>query len=319
MSYLCHARAARCLPGAAPKRDGTPATPRTWGGRASRFLRCLLPLRTRHWGFSRRRATILRDDFPRPGHAVLLHCRRMGNRYYVEGPARAAGVNDLFARIAPRYDRINDLQSFGLHRAWKRQLVRLAEPTPGRRALDLCCGTGDVAFALAAAGADVVGLDFSEPMLAVARRRQQEQASRAGQGAVNFQQGDALALPFPDDAFDVVTISYGLRNLADLDGGLKEMLRVLRPGGRVLVLDFGKPDQPAWRALYFGYLRRLVPLFGRWFCGDAATHAYILESLRKYPGQRGVEERMRALGFTGTRIINLLGGVMSINVGCKSA
>jgi demethylmenaquinone methyltransferase/2-methoxy-6-polyprenyl-1,4-benzoquinol methylase len=239
----------------------------------------------------------------------------MGNRYYVEGPARAAGVRDLFARIAPRYDRINDLQSFGLHRVWKDRLVRLAEPAPGRRALDLCCGTGDVAFALAAAGADVVGLDFSEPMLAVARRRQPEQASRAGAGPVKFLQGDALALPFPDATFDVVTISYGLRNLADLDGGLREMLRVLRPGGRALVLDFGKPDHALWRALYFAYLRRVVPLFGRWFCGDAATHAYILESLQKYPGQRGVEERMRATGFVETRIVNLLGGVMSINVG----
>jgi demethylmenaquinone methyltransferase/2-methoxy-6-polyprenyl-1,4-benzoquinol methylase len=239
----------------------------------------------------------------------------MGTRYYVEGPARAAGVRDLFARIAPRYDRINDLQSFGLHRAWKRRLVRLAEPAPGRHALDLCCGTGDVAFALAAAGADVVGLDFSEPMLAVARRRQQEQAPRTSTGPVKFLQGDALALPFPDATFDAVTISYGLRNLADLDGGLREMLRVLRPGGRALVLDFGKPDHALWRALYFAYLRRVVPLFGRWFCGDAATHAYILESLEKYPGPRGVEQRMRAAGFVETRIVNLLGGVMSINVG----
>jgi demethylmenaquinone methyltransferase/2-methoxy-6-polyprenyl-1,4-benzoquinol methylase len=239
----------------------------------------------------------------------------MGTRYYVEGPARAAGVRDLFARIAPRYDRINDLQSFGLHRAWKRRLVRFAGPAPGRHALDLCCGTGDVAFALAAAGADVVGLDFSEPMLAVARRRQQEQAPRTSTGPVKFLQGDALALPFPDATFDAVTISYGLRNLADLDGGLREMLRVLRPGGRALVLDFGKPDHALWRALYFAYLRRVVPLFGRWFCGDAATHAYILESLEKYPGQRGVEERMRATGFVETCIVNLLGGVMSINVG----
>ena len=238
----------------------------------------------------------------------------MGNRFYAEGEARAAKVNDLFARIAPRYDLINDLQSFGLHRLWKRKLLRLADPAPGKRALDLCCGTGDVAFALARAGCDVTGLDFSAEMLAVAERREIA-AGKLEIGNCRFLRGDAQELPMADGSFDIVTISYGLRNLADLDRGLAEMKRVLKPGGRALVLDFGKPDNAAWRALYFGYLRWFVPLFGRLFCGDAATHAYILESLHRYPGQRGVEERMRAAGFINTRIVNLLGGVMSINVG----
>lgn len=240
----------------------------------------------------------------------------MANRFYAEGEARAAKVNDLFAQIAPRYDLINDLQSFGLHRRWKRKLVRLAEPAPGKRALDLCCGTGDVAFALARAGCEVMGLDFSAEMLAVAERR------AGGDGkwplaSCKFIRGDAQNLPMADGSFDIVTISYGLRNLADLDRGLAEMKRVLKPGGRALVLDFGKPDNAAWRACYFGYLRWFVPLFGRLFCGDSATHAYILESLLRYPGQRGVDERMRAAGFVETRIVNLLGGVMSINVGRK--
>lgn len=238
----------------------------------------------------------------------------MANKFYEAGAARAERVNDLFAAVAPRYDLINDLQSFGLHRWWKRRLVRLAEVEPGCRALDLCCGTGDVAFALARAGAEVTGLDFSEPMLTVARRRSAEGNAK---NRPEFMQGDAMSLPFPDASFDVVTVSYGLRNLSDWRRGLAEMFRVAKPGGRVLVLDFGKPDDPWLRAGYFAYLRRCVPVFGRLFCGDADTHAYILESLHYYPAQRGVEAGMWALDARAVRVVNLLGGVMSINVGVK--
>jgi len=250
----------------------------------------------------------------------------MPNKYYEPGEQRAAKVHDLFAAIAPRYDLINDLQSFGLHRLWKRRLLRLARPKPGERALDLCCGTGDVAFALAGKGAEVVGLDFSEPMLEVARRRCEDGMTLArGDGLVPhsalrvpcFLRSDAQNIPFSDDSFDIVTVSYGLRNLASWETGLREMLRVTRAGGRLLVLDFGKPDNAVWRALYFGYLRACVPLFGRAFCGDAQTHAYILESLRDYPAQHGVAAKMREVGCREVRIVPLLGGVMTINYGVK--
>jgi demethylmenaquinone methyltransferase/2-methoxy-6-polyprenyl-1,4-benzoquinol methylase len=243
----------------------------------------------------------------------------MPNKYYEPGEQRAAKVNDLFAAIAPRYDLINDLQSFGLHRLWKRRLVKLAAVGSGDRALDLCCGTGDVALALAEQGAEVVGLDFSEPMLAVARRRggQGSGDERRASGSPRFLRGDAQSIPFPDGSFDAVTVSYGLRNLASWKLGLSEMMRVARPGGRLLVLDFGKPDNAAWRALYFGYLRTCVPLFGKAFCGDAQTHAYILESLRHYPAQHGVAATMRELGCSDVRIIPLLGGMMTINHGVK--
>ncbi len=240
----------------------------------------------------------------------------MASKFYVEGDARAARVEDLFATIAPRYDLINDLQSFGLHRLWKCRLIRLAGIRPGELALDVCCGTGDVAFALAAAGATVTGFDFSEPMLAVARNR--ARAVAPGASPV-FQQGDALNLPFADASFDVVTISYGLRNLADFDRGVRELARVLRPGGRLLVLDFGKPDNALWRWGYFQYLRWLVPIFGRLFCGDGDTHGYILESLKKYPAQRGVDVKLAELGWTERRVVNLLGGVMGINYGRRAA
>ena len=252
----------------------------------------------------------------------------MADKFYNPCEPRAAKVNDLFAAIARRYDLINDLQSFGLHRAWKRRLVRMAKVHPGERALDLCCGTGDIAFALAQQGASVVGLDFSEPMLAVAesRRLKLERRGRTpGTGQIDrkagnpqFVRGDAQRIPFPDNAFDIVTVGYGLRNLADWEAGLREMQRVAKPGGRLLVLDFGKPGNAFGRGIYFGYLKFCVPVMGWIFCGNAAAYAYILESLAPYPAQRGVAEKMRVLGLNPVKIINLLGGTMSIHYGEKS-
>ncbi|HEX4646097.1 MAG TPA: ubiquinone/menaquinone biosynthesis methyltransferase, partial [Verrucomicrobiae bacterium] len=232
---------------------------------------------------------------------------------------RAARVGDLFAAVAPRYDLINDLQSFGLHRYWKRQLTAMARPESGARALDLCCGTGDVTFALARHGVEAIGLDFSEPMLAVAESRLKVQGSKSNAGSAQFLQGNALKTPFPDDSFDIVTVSYGLRNLAGWEDGLREMQRVAKPGGRLLVLDFGKPDNGVWRGIYFGYLKRFVPLLGRVFCGDPETHGYILESLLHYPAQRGVEARMRELQLERVQVVNLMGGIMSINYGEKKS
>ncbi len=244
----------------------------------------------------------------------MIRCGRMSNSYYEAGERRGERVNDLFATIAPRYDLINDLQSLGLHRGWKRRLVKLAAPGAGRRALDLCCGTGDVAFAMAGLGSATTGLDFSEPMLAVARRR----AAGSPAGATpEFLQGDAQAIPFPDGTFDIVTISYGLRNLASWERGLSEMWRVARSGARLLVLDFGKPENRLWRTVYFAYLRFIVPVFGWLFCGDSATHGYILESLKHYPAQHGVAARMREMGCRDVRIIPLMGGMMTINHGIK--
>lgn len=250
------------------------------------------------------------------GRDRALISLRMVNKYYAPDEQRAAKVGDLFATIAPRYDFINDLQSFGLHRLWKRRLVQLAAPAPGQRALDLCCGTGDVAFALARRGVEVTGLDFSEAMLRVARKRAEANPKSERQNP-NFQSGDAQEIPFPDASFDIVTMSYGLRNLASWQVGLAEMRRVAKRNGRVLVLDFGKPDNPVWRALYFGHLRVCVPMFGRIFCGDRQTYGYILESLRHYPAQHGVAAAMRELGIGEVRIVPLLGGVMTINCGVK--
>ena len=242
----------------------------------------------------------------------------MSNAYYQSGDQRAAKVNDLFARIARRYDFLNDLQSFGLHRKWKRRVVDLAGVTPGTHALDLCCGTGDITFALAQRGATATGLDFSQKMLAVATERQGQNPPSAARNP-QFIRGDAQQLPFPDHAFDVVTVGYGLRNLTNWERGVEEMFRVARPGARIIVLDFGKPPNALWRAVYFTHLRLSVPLIGLLFCGNAQAYAYILESLKHYPAQLAVAEKMRALKLKNVRVINLLGGAMAINYGEKLA
>jgi demethylmenaquinone methyltransferase/2-methoxy-6-polyprenyl-1,4-benzoquinol methylase len=241
----------------------------------------------------------------------------MANQFYQPGEQRAAKVNDLFAAIAPRYDLINDLQSFGLHRHWKRRLVNLAAVRSGDAALDLCCGTGDIAFALARQGAVVTGLDFNTQMLQVAETRL-VQSAKTDTEKLTFLQGDAQQLPFPDNAFDLVTVGYGLRNLTSWERGVSEMARVAKPGGRIIALEFGKPDNALWRACYFGYLRIFVPLLGLIICRNAGAYAYILESLKHYPAQRGVAEKMCSLGLVNIQIHNIFGGAMSINYAEKS-
>ena len=240
----------------------------------------------------------------------------MSNEFYAAGEQRAAKVNDLFARIARRYDFLNDLQSFGMHRGWKRHVVRLAQIKPGDRALDLCCGTGDISFALAKDGAQTTGLDFSPQMLEVAAQRQGNAKSQIQN--LKFIQGDAQQLPFEENEFEVVTVGYGLRNLTSWERGIDEMHRVAKPGARLIVLDFGKPPNPLWRALYFTHLQLSVPLIGLLFCGNASAYAYILESLKHYPAQLAVADKMRALKMKDVRVINLLGGAMAINYGEKA-
>ena len=239
------------------------------------------------------------------------------NRYYAPGEERAEKVHLLFARIARRYDRINDLMSWGLHRRWKRHLASLASPAPGGKALDLCCGTGDVARILSSSAVggwiEVVGVDFTDEMLEIARR-----ITPAGL-KVGYRQGDAQALPFPDGCFDTVTCAYGLRNLSDLDRGLREAWRVLRPGGRLSSLEFGRPSNPVLNALYFAYLMVALPAFGLLFFGDPQTYGYIFASVSRFPGQRELAERMRGAGFPSVEVFDLMGGAMGICVARKPA
>ena len=237
----------------------------------------------------------------------------MVNKYLSYDSQRAPKVREMFSRLAERYDLINDVMSFGLHRRWKRRTVALAMDGKKRsvRWLDLCCGTGDIGFLAVKRGAGpVVGADFTLPMLAVARRRQLAEG-----GESVFVQADALRLPFPDGTFDVITDGYGLRNLAVPEAGLVEMRRVLAPGGRVVILDFGKPENPLAASLYSAFLHTMMPAVGLLFHGDADTYLYIPASLERYPAQRGVTELMRRAGFAKARYENRLLGTMGINIG----
>jgi demethylmenaquinone methyltransferase/2-methoxy-6-polyprenyl-1,4-benzoquinol methylase len=240
----------------------------------------------------------------------------VSNIFCAPGEPRAAKVNDLFAAIARRYDLLNDLQSFGLHRRWKRRVIELAAVQPGNRALDLCCGTGDLALALARRGAEVTGIDFSPAMLEIAEARRRKNF-KFQISNFKFMAGDALQIPFPDASFDIVTVGYGLRNLTSWEKGLAEMHRVAKPGARLVVLDFGKPANALWRGIYFAHLKCAVPLLGWMFCGNADAYAYIFESLKQYPAQPAVAAKMRELKLVNVRVINFLGGAMAINYGEK--
>lgn len=238
----------------------------------------------------------------------------MENIYYQPGPHRAERVQTLFSQIARRYDLINDVQSMGLHRLWKRRCIRIARARPGDRVLDLCCGTGDLAirFRRDEPNIDVIGVDFNASML-----RQAKQKTRAI--GVPLARADALNLPFPDSVFDVVTVGFGLRNLASVDRGLLEILRVTRPGGRIVVLDFGRPENRAWRRCYLAYLSVAVPLFGKVFCGNARAYAYILASLRDFPAQTGIDRILKRIGAGETGVVQFAGGAMAINHATKPA
>ncbi len=239
----------------------------------------------------------------------------MTNKFYSPDSSRADKVHDLFIKIARRYDFLNDLMSIGMHRLWKRRTINRAlsgKQNQSLRVLDLCCGTGDLSkcFNQKAPGAQIYGVDFTAEMLRVAQARTT---------SIPWVQADALQLPFKDQTFDIVSVGYGLRNLADIDQGLREIYRVLQPNGSFVSLDFGKPESPTIRRAYFSYLKTVLPLLGHLFCGDPDTHGYILASLDSYPAQRGIQKQMDALGFQDCDFQEFCGGTMAINFGTRSA
>jgi demethylmenaquinone methyltransferase/2-methoxy-6-polyprenyl-1,4-benzoquinol methylase len=221
-------------------------------------------------------------------------------------------VGRLFATIADRYDLITVLLSFGLDRRWKRRVIDLAAPAAGRRALDLACGTGDLAFAAAGRGASVVGLDVTCRMIELARGK-----AAGGRGKVGFLVGDMAAVPFTDAAFDIVTTGYGLRNVADLAAAVREIHRVLRPAGVLVSLDFNRPAHPVIRRIYLGYLAIVGSALGWALHRDPDTYRYIPASILRYPGAAQVVELMKAEGFSAAEWRPVLGGLMAIHVARK--
>jgi demethylmenaquinone methyltransferase / 2-methoxy-6-polyprenyl-1,4-benzoquinol methylase len=232
----------------------------------------------------------------------------------VEESEKAKRVRGVFDSVAPSYDLMNDLMSMGLHRAWKAYTVLVADVKPGARVLDLAGGTGDLSLAFSkkvGPTGQVVHTDINEAMLRTGRDRLLD----AGV-ALPTLVCDAEQLPLASDSFDVVTVAFGLRNMTHKDNALAEMHRVLKPRGKLLVLEFSKVARPLEKA-YDWYSFQVLPRLGQWVAGDSASYQYLAESIRMHPGQEELKAMMRKCGFGHVDYHNLTGGVVALHVGIK--
>jgi demethylmenaquinone methyltransferase/2-methoxy-6-polyprenyl-1,4-benzoquinol methylase len=219
----------------------------------------------------------------------------------------------MFDRIAGLYDRMNAVMTAGLDRSWRHRAAELASVSPGDRVLDVATGTGDLALELArrvSPGGEVVGIDFSERMLEIARTK----AEAISGSVVRFASANALALPFPDSAYDAATVGFGARNFADLERGLREMARVVRPGGRVVVLEITTPQRPPLSTFFELWFDRVVPVLGR-LAGDAQAYSYLPNSVKRFPAPDALAAAMWRSGMAGVRYIVTAGGIVALHVG----
>jgi demethylmenaquinone methyltransferase / 2-methoxy-6-polyprenyl-1,4-benzoquinol methylase len=231
------------------------------------------------------------------------------------GTLEEGQVRAMFDRIARVYDPLNSLMTAGLHHRWRERAAAQTELKSGDAALDVCCGTGDLALELSrlvTPDGHVIGCDFSEPMLDLAREKAAERAA----AGVRFEWADALELPYDGERFDAVTVGFGVRNLADLDRGLREMARVLRPGGRAVILEITQPTRPPLSLFYSFWFDRLVPLLGT-FSSNPEAYSYLPESVRSFPSPRGLAEKMDSAGFKKIRYTVLAGGIIAIHSGVR--
>jgi demethylmenaquinone methyltransferase/2-methoxy-6-polyprenyl-1,4-benzoquinol methylase len=224
------------------------------------------------------------------------------------GTLEEGQVRAMFDRIAGPYDLMNSVMTAGLHHRWRERAADLARVGPGSRALDVATGTGDLAIELASRGADVVGSDFSEGMLDVARRKAP---------ALAWEQGNALALPYPDATFDAATVGFGARNFSDLPQGLREMARVVKPGGRVVVLEITTPEKPPLSTFFSLWFDRIVPLMGK-LAREPDAYTYLPSSVRRFPGPRALGGELAAAGLVDVRWILTAGGIIALHSGTRA-
>ncbi|WP_444895686.1 bifunctional demethylmenaquinone methyltransferase/2-methoxy-6-polyprenyl-1,4-benzoquinol methylase UbiE [Microbulbifer sp. SSSA005] len=238
---------------------------------------------------------------------------------YQEVPVeeKAGRVAEVFHSVAARYDVMNDLMSGGIHRLWKRFTIELSGARPGQKILDIAGGTGDLTARfsrIVGASGQVVLADINESMLRVGRDRLLD---RGIAGNVVPVQADAQYLPFPDNTFDCITIAFGLRNVTDKDLALRSMLRVLKPGGRLLVLEFSKPQSKLLEKVYDQYSFRLLPFMGKLVANDADSYRYLAESIRMHPDQETLKGMMADAGFVDCEFHNMTGGIVALHRGIK--
>ena len=229
---------------------------------------------------------------------------------------KAGMVHGVFTSVASKYDIMNDVMSMGIHRIWKDALMDWLAPRPGQRLLDVAGGTGDVSFRFLkrAPGASAVVLDMTESMLVAGRKRAEaEQMAES----LNWVTGDAMALPFEDNQFDVYTISFGIRNVTRIEDALSEAYRVLKPGGRLMVLEFSQLPNPAMQKAYDLYSFNVIPRMGQMIAGDRDSYQYLVESIRKFPDQETFANMIKAAGFHNVKYRNLSLGIAALHSGWK--
>ncbi len=235
----------------------------------------------------------------------------------VDEQDKAGLVADVFDSVAGRYDLMNDLMSGGIHRVWKRFTIEVSAVRPGNRVLDIAGGTGDLAMKfsdLVGGDGEVVLADINDSMLRVGR----DKLLNRGYGSnIEYVQADAETLPFPDDHFDVVSIAFGLRNVTHKDEALASMLRVLKPGGRLLILEFSKPGNPLLSRAYDTYSFNVLPTLGRLVAGDSDSYRYLAESIRMHPDQETLKGMMEDVGFARCEFYNMTGGIVALHRGFK--
>ena len=230
---------------------------------------------------------------------------------------KAGKVAEVFHSVAGNYDLMNDLMSGGVHRLWKRVTIEMSGVRPGHHVLDIAGGTGDLAAKfsrIVGPEGTVVLADINDSMLKVGRDRL---VDRGITDNVRFSQADAQYLPFPDNTFDVITIAFGLRNVTDKDMALRSMLRVLKPGGKLLVLEFSKPPNTLLSKIYDGYSFNILPKLGKLFANDADSYQYLAESIRMHPDQKTLMGMMDNAGFANTDYHNMTGGIVALHRGVK--